>query len=107
MRAKFDDITKTDIIARLARDIHAVCPEAVVAYPCATRGYPRDVEILLDVFNVPETQWRAIEDATRATRLDVLLRFTRYAVVITHPTPPPEGARVVTEEAASQEAVAS
>jgi hypothetical protein len=107
MRTKIDDAARADIIARLARDVHSVCPEAVVAYPCATLGYPRDVEILLDVFNVPENQMIAVDEATSATCMDVLRRFTRYAVVITHPTPPPEGAQVVTEEAAAQEAVAS
>ncbi len=107
MNHRIDAETRAQIAADVARCVHAICPQAVTTEGPNCHVYPTDADYLIEVFNVPPEQRSAVRKATLPVTRDVLKQLKRFVVVIVLSSAPPEGARVVTEAVASQEAVAS
>lgn len=105
MNERIDAETRAQIATDIACRVHAICPDAVVTEGPNCGVYPDEADYLLEIFNVPPEQQLAVHYAASDVAFDVLKRLKRFVVVIVLSAAPPEGARMVTEEAASQETV--
>jgi hypothetical protein len=89
-----DETLAQHLASEVAQAAQAVCPRAIVTY-ATTQGYPLDIDLPLEVYNVTSADRERIKAALGPLTLDVLKRLNCLVSVFYRSELPPDGARRV------------
>jgi hypothetical protein len=87
-----DKELEQQLASEVAQIVKAVCPHAVVTYTTC-KGYPLDIDLMLEVYNVSESEEECLKVALRPFRRDARQRLRGLLGILYRSEPPPEGAK--------------
>ncbi len=82
------------LASEVARIVKSVCPHAVVTYTTC-RGYPLDIELLLEVYNVSKSDQERLKVALHPFMRDAQKRLRGLLGIFYFAKSPPEEAKPV------------